>query len=304
MSISIPKANITTINQSIAIVLSADQKTPLSPEQITPSKRINEQESYATLVHHSLTSTHPQLAKRFEQELKQATESYKKNHGDTNMFKISDRIVRQFVREKAITQEQYQALRNYSFGNAQLDNNRTLLSSARAEDAIGDNTPVRAVSTFYKKLETNQPATSEEIAIFRAEEAKISVQKWREKQADQPIKPTNTIAIDGGIDTLKSVDSIAPGFLWKPSSESDGRLVVLLPSTFTQSVHSVSLASPSGKTDLEGGKYSGIGNGGRLHFRFGKSGSSYPDGTNVVVTFVDGSTLRIPIKDTGTRVES
>jgi hypothetical protein len=91
----------------------------------------------------------------------------------------------------------------------------------------------------------------------------------------------------------------------KPSHYSlIGRLVVLLPPSLTSVVNSVRLKSSRGDTELDNGRYGGIGNGGRLHFRFGKSGSSYPDGTIVEVLFTDGSKLRVPIGETSARVES
>jgi hypothetical protein len=304
MSITISKPNQANLNQSIALILSADQKTALTADQITSGKRINEQEAYAVLVHDSLNSTNPKLAKRFEQELKEATAKYKENHnGEVNMHKISDRLMRQYKRENEVNTEQYRAIRDHSFGNAQLDSNRTQLSGARPEDAIGDDTPVRAVSTFYKKLETNQAATSEEIAVFRANEAKISAEKFQEKKISGANATTGAAGASAD-SVIKGVKDVGPGFLWKPQSESNGNLVVLLPPNFTSSVNSLTLKDPKGSAVLESGKYAGIGNGGRLHFRFGKGGSNYPDGTIVEVKFTDGSTMKIPIKETSARVES
>lgn len=305
MAISIAKPSTTSVNQSLAVVLSADQKTPLTAEQITPGKRVTEQDCYAALVHQSLMATHPKAVRRFEQELKQATETYKKNHGDVNLFKVSDRLMRQYVRDKEISQEQYRLIRDHAFGHAQLDSDRTRLSAERAPETKGDDTPLRAVSTFHSKLETNQAATSGEIAQFRANEATISVQKWRERKQTGGFEQTAALGTEAaGITETATVDSMPAGFLWKPKSDSDGRLVVLLPPGFSSSVHSLTVKDPKGTKVIEEGKFAGIANGGRLHFRFQNSGATYPDGSIVEVTLIDGSTLRIPIKETSARIES
>jgi hypothetical protein len=93
------------------------------------------------------------------------------------------------------------------------------------------------------------------------------------------------------------------GFLWKPVSDKNGDLVVLLPKKLTGKVHEVRVLSPDGKTTLSTGKYSGVGNGNREHFRFSEPGSSYPDGSIVLIQLNDGTTRHIKIKETSKRVE-
>jgi hypothetical protein len=93
------------------------------------------------------------------------------------------------------------------------------------------------------------------------------------------------------------------GFLWKPVSDKNGDLVVLLPKRLTGKVQEVRVLSPDGKKNLGKGKYSGIGNGDREHFRFSKSGSGYPDGSIVYIKLEDGTTRHIKISDTSKRIE-
>lgn len=93
------------------------------------------------------------------------------------------------------------------------------------------------------------------------------------------------------------------GFLWKPVSDKNGDLVVLLPKNMTSKVQEVRVLSADGKTTLETGRYSGIGNGNREHFRFSQPGSSYPDGSIVLIQLNDGTTRHIKIKETSKRVE-
>jgi hypothetical protein len=93
------------------------------------------------------------------------------------------------------------------------------------------------------------------------------------------------------------------GFLWKPVSDKNGDLVVLLPKKLTGKIDEVRVLSADGKRTLETGRYSGVGNGNREHFRFSQPGTSYPDGSIVLIQLNDGTTRHMKIKETSKRVE-
>lgn len=93
------------------------------------------------------------------------------------------------------------------------------------------------------------------------------------------------------------------GFLWKPTSDKNGDLVILLPKKLTGRVEEVRVLSPDGKKSLGKGKYSGVGNGDREHFRFSKPGSAYPDGSIVYIKLEDGTTRHVKISDTSRRIQ-
>ena len=99
--------------------------------------------------------------------------------------------------------------------------------------------------------------------------------------------------------TTKKLDG-GGGFLWKPTSENDGKLVVLLPSSYAGKVKSVEVQDAQGNT-LGTGKFSSNANGGRDHFRFGKSGASFGNNVYVVATLSSGEKVRYPISNGGAR---
>lgn len=68
------------------------------------------------------------------------------------------------------------------------------------------------------------------------------------------------------------------GFVWKPISESNGKLVVLLPSSF-RNVSSITVRGSGGSSSAGRGS---IANGGRPHYRFSRSGGSF--GHNITVS--------------------
>ncbi|HMO01623.1 MAG TPA: hypothetical protein PKD37_03180 [Oligoflexia bacterium] len=90
-------------------------------------------------------------------------------------------------------------------------------------------------------------------------------------------------------------------FLWKPVSDSNGKLVILTPSKYSKLVKKVEILSPDGKNVLERGKYRGIANGNRAHFRFSKEGSAYPNNSIVRITLSNGKVMTVRIADTSQR---
>ncbi len=93
------------------------------------------------------------------------------------------------------------------------------------------------------------------------------------------------------------------GFLWKPESDKNQKLAILLPPNLAGKVAEVIVLSPDGKLTLQRGKYSGVGNGAREHYRFSKAGSEFPDGSIDVIKLKDGTTKHMVIKETSARLE-
>lgn len=92
------------------------------------------------------------------------------------------------------------------------------------------------------------------------------------------------------------------GFLWKPVSDSDGNLAILLPPGMTGKVTAVRVLSPDGQV-LEQGRHGGVGNGDREHFRFSRPGGGFPPNCVVQIVMKDGSQQSIPIPNPGMRNE-
>lgn len=92
------------------------------------------------------------------------------------------------------------------------------------------------------------------------------------------------------------------GFLWKPRSDSDGKLAVLLPPAYSGLAQRMTLQGPDGSILAEG-RDGGIGNGDRQHYRFPKPGDAYPVGTRVVVELAGGEQVSWTIQRPGSRVD-
>lgn len=88
--------------------------------------------------------------------------------------------------------------------------------------------------------------------------------------------------------------------MWKPKADKDGKLVVLLPKRFGRA-KSVRVLAADGKSALATGRFSGIANGDRAHYRFSKAGADFPKGSILEVTTKEGKIHQLPIPDTAKR---
>jgi len=93
------------------------------------------------------------------------------------------------------------------------------------------------------------------------------------------------------------------GFLWKPVSDKNGDLAILIPKQLTGKVKEVRIINPDGTKSMAKGKYSGVGNGNREHYRFTKPGGGYPDRAIVLIKLEDGTARHVRISDTSRRIE-
>lgn len=108
----------------------------------------------------------------------------------------------------------------------------------------------------------------------------------------------------GGDDGARSPFDGPGGFLWKPNSDSNGRLVVIWPAQYTGRIGSCTIHSgypTSSKNRIETGVFSSVGNGGRAHFRFSRPGGAYGANVYASATINDGSKVTYFVANTGSR---
>ncbi|MFC1746092.1 hypothetical protein ACFL35_19020 [Candidatus Riflebacteria bacterium] len=102
---------------------------------------------------------------------------------------------------------------------------------------------------------------------------------------------------------MESVQAGSPQFLWKPSSEGDGKLVVLFPSNYRIEKTKTCKVLFSGGYDKPV-RYDQTGaNGDRIHARFPRSGSSYGRNVKVILLLKNGRSVKWLIPNGSQRFE-
>jgi hypothetical protein len=120
---------------------------------------------------------------------------------------------------------------------------------------------------------------------------------WTQELANSPTTiPSGYLAATAPTTPTTPPVADSNTFLWKPASDNDGKLAVLLPANIDASAVTV-----NGERHA---RYTGRANGNRQHFRFNKPGSSYGANAKVVATLTAGGTKTWTVPNGGARWES
>lgn len=266
-------AATTEIRQGLAALLQPDAQG-----------NVHEEELQHALVIHLLQEEHPEAAQFYVQALEQLL-------ADGSVEDAVKAALRKTVEASLLDEQTAERINGATFRAAQLDSDH----SALFDDRGGEGDGTVAVMQLEQAIER---ATMTLEAIERGDVEAPS------RALDAPSNTTAGASLEGSaVGAAANVGR--DGFLWKPVSERDGRLVVLFPPGLSGRIESAALYSalpPSAENVLERGRFTGDDhNGGRAHFRFTKPGGSYPDGVYVVAHLKDGSVVEFRVGETSRR---
>lgn len=119
--------------------------------------------------------------------------------------------------------------------------------------------------------------------LEKLDEIKALLERDEDGKADAHVESGN-IVVDAPPSAPSSVEG-TQRFLWKPVSDTTGKIVVLLPAKYNE------VANGGGKLKVNDKyfRYSSIANGNRSHWRGGAPGSSYGSNISIVLEAKDGS---------------
>jgi hypothetical protein len=258
-------------------------KAFLSPDK---SNKVSEEELFSALVQERIKKTKGESAlSEFKGLFESAKKRLQKPNGFIPVEDAAKEALKEFRDAKKITKEEADSIYSQAFAGAQLDQNKEALFDGRG----GPNDPTIAVADMEQALLLSGAL----IGKFDSGAEKVTA-----RTLDEP----SNAAVTGGTGAPAS-EAGGAGFLFKPVSESDGKLVVLLPPRLAGLVKSVSLLGPNGEV-IETGRYTGNGNGGRDHYRFSRAGGQYQDGLTVQATLATGELVRYIIRETSQRTEN
>lgn len=189
--------------------------------------------------------------------------------------------------DKAVGESKVEGVKDSKLSNEQkIDKVKSQLDSLKGLKG-------EELQSKLKELAKTDPKLAEYLKKLLGEENKESKKPEEAKKEEKPAEAA-------AAEKPKGADDGAPSdtFLWKPASESNGKLVILLPASVEASGVSI-----SGPNVNETGSGSGRANGQRQHFRFGKSGKDMQGPVTVNITLASGGTKSITVKNPAERME-
>lgn len=263
--------------------LSSSLMASLQPDAMG---EVNEEEMQFGIVKFLLEEQSPEAAEVFSSTVSQSID---------NGVGIEDAVnlgLSEVVEQGIIEPSSAEMINGISFQAAQLDSDHTALFDSTG--GVGDNT----VATMNMESAIDKA----QAMLEQIESGEVSIQA-RSLDEVSNVAPGATGFAENSAGTHNG--SSLAGFLWKPASESDGRLVVLLPQALTGNVTNAGIYSslpPTEANKIEEGRFSGdTHNGGRAHFRFSQSGGAYPDGSYIVAELRGGEKVTFKIGDSSSR---
>jgi len=249
---------------------------------------INEEELFAALLQERIQSSEgSEIAQFFGERFDSHKAALTRADGYINVEEAANRALADLVTEGHITQEEHDTLYQQSFMAAQLDDNHSALFDGRGEG------------------EDQTIATGDlESALARAQAAIEALERGElpTGQTSSPETPSDS-SNSGTVVTPKGNEMDGPDeFVFKPHSDSDGKLVVILPKFMTGGVEDLLLKDKDGNI-LERGRGTGVANGNREHFRFDRPGEQYPEGLSVEVRLTSGEVKSYEITNPSERYD-
>jgi hypothetical protein len=263
------------------------------------SDTTNEESLFASLVHQGIADRKETSSlEKFEARMEKHTRILERKAGYTSDEKAAKFALRDLVRGKMISKEEATKLYSKAFAGAQLDSDANSLS-----DGVGGNGAEASakVVDVMKSLETKMLA-------FTTSDSSLTLRNLGEGSTRSGFDTAEAFAAlatggsASGATTGGSPVDGANGFLFKPRSDTQGKLVVLLPATLTGKISGVVLKDASGN-EIESGRSGGVGNGEREHFRYNQPGGQYPANLTVEVRLKGGEVKSYSIPDPSKRYD-
>lgn len=255
---------------------------------LTPdaANKVSEEELFSAIVQERIkNSKGDETLKKFQESLTQTKESMKKPDGFIPAEEATKAALIKARDEGLLSKEEADKIYSEAFEAAQLDDNKEVLYDSKG----GGNDPTIAMALLEQALMSSNGMVDK----FNDGSLTATIRSVEESS-------NGKMVVDGG---AHSESGGSTGFLFKPVADTNGKLVVLLPSKLAGMINSVKLYDPAGNL-LEKGTHTGNGNGGRDHYRFSKSGGNYPDGLFVEATLTTGDKVLYRIPETSQRTEN
>lgn len=263
------------------------------------TKEISEEELFAGIIQQRLKELKGDKALEEFKSAFSKVETSSRVQGGCGYEVAAKKALRSLVKSETITKEEGDRIYTEAFDGAQLDTNKDVLF-----DSVGGGAdPTKAVALISKAIGLAKTAVTglkakTDLTLRSLEEDTPGINSF----VSSPAAASNGSSSESGVKPESVNLDGANGFLFKPVSDTTGKLVVLAPEAMAGHIQSIVLRDADNKI-LDKGIYSGNGNGGRDHYRFSKPGASYPDSLTVEFTLKNGEVKKYLIADPSKRYD-
>ena len=179
--ISLDTPELVAVKNELAFIVAARRP---KAEPLSMASRVNEEDLYAAALLYDLSKEKPSIASNLRQKFAEELKAIKDKQGAMLVFAAVDRVMRAFVRSGEVSKDLYRTSRQYAFGKAQLDSDRSWLGTKKAEGTKNGDTALRALGTALRKFAVNAPATDAEIARYKLRVGIKTAEKHRAKRQE------------------------------------------------------------------------------------------------------------------------
>jgi len=271
----------------------------LAPDK---ANKVSEEELFAAVVRERIEALKGKdVAEQFSSALEKEKSALKKPDGFVPMEQATLNALKGLVADKKITAEEGSQVYSEAFSAAQLDDNKSALFDSRG--GVGD--PTVAMAT----LETALKQARSVIEKLSKGETTLDLKSLEKASAngktDAVANVINNSALTSGDFTPNGTVFDGPeGFLFKPITNNEGKLAILLGREVTGGVSKVVIKDSTNKILEEALlQTAGIKETGREKWNFQKRGADYPKNITVEVTLAGGQIQRYQIPDPSKRYD-
>jgi hypothetical protein len=236
----------------------------------------------------------------YKKGFRQAKKQIRESTGERGVVEAALTSLKNLVKNGKISADCAKVIRNEAWTLSQLDQDSSKISTRKdSKQAV-----VCKSEGVERYMELNAKYEKGEIELYDfskvADLSKGPKVEIANKLVDYKGGVGSVEQVQGARQDFGSSPIYQKGFLFKPFSDSTGKLAILTPPSLTGQVKSVAVV---GNGAVENGSYGGVGNGYREHFRFNRSGPAYGENAVVLVTLRDNSQHRVVIPNPSLRYE-
>ena len=261
---------------------------------MNPSRtELNEEELFADIISQKLGLLNQEAKDFYEERTLELSTLRARKDGYVSVEDVALEALSLTEEAGLIDKEVAERINGEAFALAQLDDNLSALWDGRGS-ANDPSIIISGKDDAMARLQNN----IERLELGELEAVSRSTKEMTMSHSSNSSSSISLQALSHTVDPsgykIMNMDG-AGGFLWKPESESDGKLVVLLPTEFKGKIQGAEIHSglPADSSTLLGaGRFAGdTHNGNRVHYRFDKEGSAYGKEVYVVAKTIDGESI-------------